>query len=542
MGMKQIIRISLTAIILLVLSSCNIGAPAATFDTPVLRLTVQMENGINTFIAVNQVVNYRYNVTNAGTAPLPGQVTVIDAPRQVTCPNVNTVGNLDNSLDLNESLTCTAPYTITQADFDTGSVTNIATASIGGQTSNQSGVTLTKSTAQTPTLTLTKTANPTGYGKVGDLITYNYIITNTGTTPLGPAQFTISDNKFPAVINCGLDQTTIAAGQTLPCSAIYTITAADLSSANLTNIATASGAGQKSAEVTTTVTNSTITQTAIAQQTLTPSPPSNLTPGSTIVHPVAVGEWLIQIARCYGASFADIRNANPQITDPDLILPAMSITVPRIGSAGRIYGPPCITFYTAQSGDTWNSIAQQFNACVAVLQRVNPVSFTAGTSIKVPRNSAGLYCPGSTSPGPAITATSTPTGTVSAPQRITFDPGQTTARRIGLVKPNETIHYVFTAAAGQQLTIQLGANLNEVAIGVKGPTGLTLKELNAVQTWNTTVLNSGDHFIDIASILGSSEKSYTLDVTLVTPGTGTATVTPTPTSTATPTPTTPAPQ
>jgi LysM repeat protein len=301
----------------------------------------------------------------------------------------------------------------------------------------------------------------------------------------------------------------------------------------VTNSATASGAGQTSAPATTTITNSTITQTAAAQQTLTPSSPSNLTPGTTILHPVAVGEWLIQIGRCYGASFTDIRNANPQIIDPNFILPAMNITVPRIGSVGRIYGPPCITFYTAQSGDTWNSIAQRFNADIVVLQRVNPATFSVGTVLKIPLNSAGAVSV------PVVTSTPTPTGTVGAPQRITFDPGQTTASRIGLVNPNETIHFVLSAAQGQVLSITLIANINEVAVGVRGPTGLTLKELNATQTWSATILNGGDHFIDIASILGSSSKSYTLNVSLVTPTTPTPT--PTPTSTPTPTPTIPAP-
>jgi spore germination protein YaaH len=239
---------------------------------------------------------------------------------------------------------------------------------------------------------------------------------------------------------------------------------------------------------------------------------------------------LIQIGRCYGASFDDIRNANPQIADPDFILPSMIVTVPRIGSTGRIYGPPCITFYTAQSGDTWTSIAQRFNADLIVLQRVNPATFSAGTVLKIPLNSAGAV--GVT----PITSTPTPTGTTTPLQRITIDPGQTTASRIGIVNPNETIHYVLGATPGQVLSITLTATVNEVAIGVKGPTGLTLKQLDATQTWSTTIVDGGDYFIDIASILGSSSKSYTLNVSLVSP-----TETPTPTETATPTPTTPAP-
>jgi surface antigen len=98
-----------------------------------------------------------------------------------------------------------------------------------------------------------------------------------------------------------------------------------MSAANLSNSATASGAGQTSASATTTIANlsaAAATQTANAIQTATLAPsPSNLSPGSTIQHQVAVGEWLIQIGRCYGATYDDMRNANPQIADPDLSCP-----------------------------------------------------------------------------------------------------------------------------------------------------------------------------------------------------------------------------
>ena len=52
-----------------------------------------------------------------------------------SCPAVSTVGNFDANLDPGESLTCTASYTVDQADLNAGSVTNIADASADGTTS-----------------------------------------------------------------------------------------------------------------------------------------------------------------------------------------------------------------------------------------------------------------------------------------------------------------------------------------------------------------------------------------------------------------------
>ncbi len=519
--MNKIIRNSLSSTLLLVLSACNLFGPpsAISGENSVLRLTVQTQNNVSTFSQAGETINYQYVITNTGTTPLGGPVVVTDSPRQVACPELTTVGNLDNYLDLNETITCAAAYIITESDVNTGSVTNVAVATAGGITSNQTGITLTRGQPQPSTvLTLTKTASSQTYGQVGETITYMYVITNVGNAPLGPAQFTITDDKLGAPFNCGPDATTIAPAQSLNCSAPYLITAADMAATNVTNSATAAGAGQTSAAATVTITNLTAPATATPPTPATVPPSSNLAPGSTIQHQVAVGEWLIQIARCYGASYEEIRDANPQIADPDLILPSMVVTVPRIGSAGTIYGPPCITFHTVQSGETWASIAQRYNACVAVLQEVNPVALTAGIVIKVPLNSAGLYCPSSTA-APLGTPNPTAIVTTVAPMRITFDPGQNTASRIGILNPSQTIQYIVAATQGQMLTVQLTAPPNEVNLGVNGPTGLALKQPDPTYTWSAVIATSGDYTINLTSILGNSSKSYTLQVSLTAPTT-----------------------
>ncbi len=528
--MNKLIRTSLSSTAIILLAACNLFGPptAGVFPEAGLRLTVQTQNNVTTYSQAGQVITYEYVVTNTGTRELNGPVTVTDPPRQPVCPNVNTVGDQDPFLDQNETITCSATYTITEADITAGTLINSATATVGGAISPAAGVTLTRgtppTTAPSNVLTLSKTASSSTYGQLGQTITYTYTLTNIGTTPLGPAQFTITDNKLGAAFNCGEPNTTIAAAQTLTCTANYIITQADLSAASLTNSAVASGALQTSTAATVTITNLTFGQPPTVPTTQVPS--SNLSPGTTVQHRVAVGEWLIQIARCYGATLSEVTAANPQIPDKNFILPAMTVTVPRIGSAGTIHGPnSCVVFQTVQSGDTWNSIAQQHNACLAVLQRANPAGLVVGGSVKVPRNSASLYCPGSTSPaatarpGTAVP----PSPTTAAAQRITIDPGQTTATRIGIINPNETIRFVIAANQGQLLSIRLTAPANEVAVGVNSPTGIALKPLDATPTWSATVTTSGDHVISLVAVLGTSSKSYTLEVGLSTPPAATAT-------------------
>ncbi|HJR79344.1 MAG TPA: LysM domain-containing protein [Anaerolineales bacterium] len=540
--MNKTIRNSLSLILLLVLSACNLFGPPSqgVFENSVLRLTVQTQNNVTTFSQAGEIVNFQYVITNTGTPPLAGPVLVTDTPRQVACPGLNTVGNQDNYLDQNETITCLAAYSVTQSDVTTGTIVSNATATAGNVSSNQATLTLSLGAPPPPsnTLTLSKTASSQTYGAAGQSITYTFNITNTGATALGPIQFTITDNKLGASFPCGPADTTLNPNQSVSCSAPYTTTSADMALANITNSATASGGGQTSAAATAVVTNLLYASPTPTTSTTIP-PSSNLTPGSTVQHIVNVGEWLIQIARCYGANHTAVIAANPQISDPDFIRPEVDVvTVPNIGSVGRIYkvpGQACVTFHLVQSGDTWASLAQRYNADLAVLQKANPGGLVVGKQAKIPLNSAGG---GAVVVTPGATVAATATGTGAVPQRITFDPGSTTASRIGVINPNERIQYVVTAAQGQMLTINLTAPPNEVSLGVNNPNGLALKTPDSLYTWSAAITTAGDHTINLASLTGNTSKSYTLQVTLTNPTTPAATNT-VPAATFTSTPGTP---
>ena len=203
---------------------------------------------------MGQSISYSYLVTNTGNVSLAGPVTVTDDKATVTCPAVSTVGNHDAILDPGESITCTASYTITQADLNSGSVTNVATAHAGGTNSNQDTETVTA--VQTQTLSLVKSATPSTYSTVGQSISYSYLVTNTGNVRLaGPV--TVTDDKAtvtcPAVSTVGNNDSFLDPGEAVTCTASYTITQADLNSGSVTNIAKASAAGIDSNEDTETV-------------------------------------------------------------------------------------------------------------------------------------------------------------------------------------------------------------------------------------------------------------------------------------------------
>jgi LysM repeat protein len=240
--------------------------------------------------------------------------------------------------------------------------------------------------AENKVLVLTKTATPANFSQAGQVITFNYVITNTGSAALGPTQFTITDDHLPAPLSCGLPDTSLAQNQTVICTAMYTTTAADVAAGQVTSSATASGGGATTGG---TATNTLTLIGAGAGAGQLPSG-SSLSPGTTLQYKVVQGEWIIQIARCFGADPKAIAQSNTQIKDPNEIDPGEILTIPNIGSKGRIYGPPCIGTHTVQAGDTWSSIALKYNADVDVLRAANEdEGLTAGNVLRIPLNSAG---------------------------------------------------------------------------------------------------------------------------------------------------------
>ena len=75
----------------------------------------------STYDAVGDVITYSYLVTNTGNVTLAGPVTVTDDKATVSLP-----GDPAALRAWRRPSTCTATYTVTQADLDAGSVTNIA--------------------------------------------------------------------------------------------------------------------------------------------------------------------------------------------------------------------------------------------------------------------------------------------------------------------------------------------------------------------------------------------------------------------------------
>ena len=406
----------ISIIIILVAASCGFPTSDPTAVAPViqstpvslakLELAVQADTSVQ-YTTVGQIIKFTFPVKNTGTEGIAGIVAITGVA--AVCPALNTVGNVNDSLDTGETVNCTTDYPITQADLDKGSVAIAVTATINGVNSNQATATIPVGAPKS--LSITVTANPTTFSQTGQKITFTYVVKNDGTTNLGPTEFTISDNLVSNTpFTCGFPETTLPPGQTVSCSAEYSITEANMAQSSISNLASASGGGSTTAQQ---------ASTTISKG----DPKSSLSNGSNVQHTVIKGEWIWHIARCYGADPNKTIAANPQISIPSEIKPGIIITVPNIGSNGTVYGPPCVVTHTVASGDTWESIAKLYNADPNIMKMMKVNSLGIGNVVYVPKNSAGATSSTSSSTstkGLSVTASTNPTTYDNVGQQITF--------------------------------------------------------------------------------------------------------------------------
>jgi uncharacterized repeat protein (TIGR01451 family) len=219
----------------------------ATYATT--GLTIAKSVTETNFAMAGDVLHYSFLVTNNGFAPLAGPVTVSDdKATDESCPAVNTVGDLDDFLDPGESITCTATYTVTASDVTAGFVTNLASATADGITSNTDsrtvalvGVTL------APAIAKAFSPNPIPVGGVSTL-TFTIMNSNVGTALTGvaftdsfPVGMQVAATPNATTTGCGSPTFAPAAGNTSVSFSGGTILASGTCTVTVNVTATAAG-------------------------------------------------------------------------------------------------------------------------------------------------------------------------------------------------------------------------------------------------------------------------------------------------------------
>jgi len=147
-----------------------------------------------------------------------------------------------------EYVTGTSTYTITKADLNNGSVTNSETVGTsqlfdGIPVPPSSIATVTVYACQNPALTIAKLASPTKYTTAGDVITYNYTVTNTGNVDI-LGDITVTDDHISSPVT--ISNSDLLPGHSVTGTATYKITEADIDTCCVTNSAYATNNNIKS--------------------------------------------------------------------------------------------------------------------------------------------------------------------------------------------------------------------------------------------------------------------------------------------------------
>ena len=233
--------------------SATVSTPGSSIDLEksIESITDTNENGITD---TSDVIHYSFLTTNIGDSVLSG-VVVTDVLAEPAGPalSLDCAPSMPTTLDPGGTMTCTADYTVTLADTLNGTVENSAT--VVGTPPDGPNVTDTDSVIAPTTgraaLSLEKASLIKRVVRIGQVVTYEFLVTNVGNVTLSDITVTdtVQEPSLPedlGKITCGPENQAngsidLAPGQSVTCQADYTVSKADLGAPQLKDIAIATG-------------------------------------------------------------------------------------------------------------------------------------------------------------------------------------------------------------------------------------------------------------------------------------------------------------
>ncbi|MCZ0711109.1 hypothetical protein OYT00_13940, partial [Microbacterium paraoxydans] len=216
-------------------------------------LTVAKTADLTEISAAGQTITYSFLITNTGNLTMTDVgVEEVSFSGTGTAPVVTCPAEAA-SLAPGATVTCTAPYVVTQADVDAGRLTNTAVATgepPTGPPTSEPPVTPPSTVEvpgdRNPAITVVKSATPNAPDSyvVGQEVTYSFVVTNSGNVTL--TDVVVNEGVFSgtgtlSAIDCPAGTASMAPGAQLVCTASYVLTQADIDAGQVTNSATATG-------------------------------------------------------------------------------------------------------------------------------------------------------------------------------------------------------------------------------------------------------------------------------------------------------------
>ena len=365
-----------------------------TAPAPALRITKSVFP--TSVTSAGQTVTYSFVVTNTGNVTLTGVAvnegvfTGTGTMSTVSCPPGAA------SMAPGDQVTCTATYSVTQADIDVGSVVNTADASgtdPANATVTSPSSTSTLTAIADPALTIVKSASPSGTPAfhAGDVITYSFVITNTGNltiTDVAVNEGTFTGTGLLSAVSCPAGAGSLAPGDQVTCTATYSVTQADMDAGAVSNTATATGEDPGGGTVTSTPSTATFDATASPALTVTKtaSPANPSTAGQTITY-----------------SFLMTNTGNVTLTD---------VTV----DEGNFTGTGLMSAVSCPAGA--GSLAPGASVTCTATYTLTQADVDTGV---ISNTATAVADPPTGVPGPAVSPPSTVTTTLPADPELTVD-------------------------------------------------------------------------------------------------------------------------
>lgn len=449
------------------------GGPPPVTDDDTATVTATQTPSISiaksalptTVSAAGQVVDYSFLVTNTGnvtltavgvTDPLPG-LSAVSCPTSTLAPLATT--------------TCTATYTATQADVNAGSIMNTATASgappSGPPVTDTDVVTVTATSA--PSINVVKSALPTTITAAGQIVTYSFLVTNTGNVTLTAVDVT---DPLPGLSAVSCPVSTLAPSATTTCTATYTATQADVNAGSIMNTATVMGTPPSGPPVT-----DTGTTTVNA-----PSGPGIMVVKSTTEPPyTAVGQALDFTLTA--TNTGNVTLTNVTITDAMAVLGTCVPAAPATLLPGETL--VCAASHAVTQADLNNGSFDN----VGAVSGVTPQSATINDDSNV------VTIPATQSPAVTIAKTTTATTFTTVGQEVPFtitatNSGNVTLTNVVITDPNAVLGTCTPAAPA---TLTPGQSMTCTATHA-----VTQADLTALSISNTAFVAADAGVLDVS--------------------------------------------
>ena len=187
-----------------------------------------------TRIDAGDAVTYAFGVTNTGNVTLES-IGIVDPLTEVSCP--------DTDIAPGAVAQCAATYLLGQSDLDAGRVDNSATVTASPPAGDDVTASDSISTIldMQPSLSVAKTTGSRTYATPGDKLVYSIVVTNDGNATL--SDVSVSDDAADSgSLSCEeAPISELLPGRSVNCTAVRTVTQADIDEGAVSNTAFAEG-------------------------------------------------------------------------------------------------------------------------------------------------------------------------------------------------------------------------------------------------------------------------------------------------------------